>query len=163
MVKPATKDIKETQKAFNQAFEHWKAHEDKESWDIMFFCLLKVVCNVAKSMMKERGVFPADFNGKVVDTVLNIMRLYVTKKREPVRFLGSFVRGYIMNVFWKNFDEEHTIECECIDSCADLSYNSYTFIEVQGKYFDKERLVKAIQKVVLPTQIKKIIENRVNK
>jgi hypothetical protein len=34
---------------------------------------------------------------------------------------------------------------------------------VQGKYFDKERLVKAIQKVVLPTQIKKIIENRVNK
>ena len=163
MVKPATKDIIETQKAFNQAFEHWKKHEDKESWDIMFFSLLHVVDNVAKSMMKERNIFPSDFNGKAVDTVLNIMRLYIIKKREPVRFLGSFVRGYIMNVFWKKFDEEHTIECDCIDDYVDLSYNSYSFIEVQGKYFDKEKLVKAIQKIVLPTQIKKIIENRVNK
>lgn len=163
MVKPATKDIKETQKAFDQAFEHWKKHEDKESWDVMFFALLKVVCNVAKSMMKERNIFPSDFNEKAVDTVLNIMRLYITKKREPVRFLGSFVRGYIMNVFWKKYDEEHTIECDCIDDYVDLSYNSYSFIEVQGKYFDKDRLVKAIQKVVLPTQIKKIIENRINK
>lgn len=163
MVKPATKDIKETQKAFDEAFEHWKKHEDKKSWDIMFFALLKVVCNVAKAMMKERNIFPADFNEKAVDTVLNIMRLYITKKREPVRFLGSFVRGYIMNVFWKNYDGEHTIECESLEDCADLSYNSYTFIEVQNKYFDKDKLVKAIQKVVLPTQIKKIIENRVNK
>ena len=163
MVKPATKDITDTQKAFDQAFEHWKKHEDKESWDVMFFALLHVVDNVAKSMMKERNIFPSDFNEKAVDTVLNIMRLYITKKREPVRFLGSFVRGYIMNVFWKKYDEEHTIECDCIDDYVDLSYNSYSFIEVQGKYFDKDRLVKAIQKVVLPTQIKKIIENRVNK
>ena len=30
----------------------------------MFFALLKVVCNVAKSMMKERNIFPSDFNEK---------------------------------------------------------------------------------------------------
>lgn len=163
MVKPVTKDIQETQELFDKAFEHWKKHEDKESWDTMFFVLLKVVHNVARSMLEERGVNPPDFHEKTVDTTLNIMRLYITKKREPVRFLGSFVRGYIMNVFWKNYEDENTISVDCIDRQENLSFQNECFIEVQGRYFNKEQLVKAIQKVVLPTQIKKIIENRVNK
>lgn len=163
MVKPVTQDIKATQKAFDEAFEHWKKHEDKESWDTIFFTLLKVVHNVAKSMMKEKAVFPSEFNEKAVDVVLNIMRLYIIPKREPVRFLGSFVRGYIMNVFWKNYESEQTVTVERIDDFADVPFETETIVEVQGKYFKKERLVETVQKIVLPTQIKKIIENRVKK
>lgn len=163
MVKPVTKEIKATQKAFDEAFEHWKKYEDKESWETMFFVLLKVVHNVAKSMMKEKAVFPSEFNEKSVDVVLNILRLYVRPKREPVRFLGSFVRGYIMNVFWKNYESEQTVTIECIDDFSDVPFDTETIVEVQGKYFKKERLVETVQKIVLPTQIKKIIENRVKK
>lgn len=163
MVKPVTQDIKATQKTFDEAFEHWKKHEDKESWDTIFFTLLKVVHNVAKSMMKEKAVFPSEFNEKAVDVVLNIMRLYIIPKREPVRFLGSFVRGYIMNVFWKNYETEQTVTVECIDDFSDVPFDTETIVEVQGKYFKKEKLVETVQKIVLPTQIKKIIENRVKK
>lgn len=160
MVKPVTQDIKETQEAFNEAFEHWKKHEDKRSWDMMFFLLLKVVRNVAKAMMKEKTIYPAEFNEKSVDVVLNILRLYVLKKREPVRFLGSFARGYIMNVFWKNY-ENKPITVERIEDFADTEYDTEAIVEIQGRYFKKEKLVETIQQVVLPTQIKKIIENRV--
>lgn len=160
MVKPVTQDIVETQEAFNEAFEHWKKHEDRKSWDTMFFLLLKVVRNVAKAMMKERAIYPSAFNEKSVDVVLNILRLYVLKKREPVRFLGSFVRGYIMNVFWKNY-ENKPITVERIEDFADTEYDTETIVEIQGRYFKKEKLVETIQQVVLPTQIKKIIENRV--
>lgn len=162
MVKPATKDIKETQAKFDEAFEHWKKFEDRKSWDTMFFLLLKVVNNVAKSMMKEKAIFPKDFYEKSVDVVLNIMRLYIVKKREPIKFLGSFVRGYIMNVFWKNYGSEDKYFCvDNIENYKDVSYTNEVFIEVQNKYFDKNELVQAIRNVVLPTQIKKIIENRV--
>lgn len=162
MVKQTTKDIRETQAKFDAAFEHWKKYEDRKSWDTMFFILLKVVKNVASSMMKEKAIFPKDFYEKSVDVVLNIMRLYIIKKREPVRFLGSFVRGYIMNVFWKNYEDGDKYLCvDNIENYKDVSYTNEVFVEVQNKFFDKNELVEAIRSVVLPTQIKKIIENRV--
>lgn len=162
MVKQTTKDIRETQAKFDEAFEHWKKYEDRKSWDTMFFVLLKVVKNVASSMMKEKALFPKNFYEKSVDVVLNIMRLYIIKKREPVKFLGSFVRGYIMNVFWKNYeDEDKYLYVDNIDNYKDVSYTNEVFVEVQSKLFDKNELIEAIRSVVLPTQIKKIIENRV--
>ena len=84
--------IKHNQLLFNTYFTNYKKNPNKADWDAMFFILLEVVENVAKSILKKQGgVFPEDFDDKVTDTVCNIMRLYILKRRRNIKFLGSFV------------------------------------------------------------------------
>ena len=155
--------VERTQLKFNNAFTAYKQTEDKKYWDEIFLILMEVCTNVAKSMLEKRGVYSADFYEKVTDCVCNIMRLYIQPKKADVRFLGSFVRGYIMNAFWSKTVRNHEFnECELKEELCYVP-NENEYILIQGRILGKKELIKTINKTVSPTQIKKIIENRIKR
>lgn len=154
--------IKHNQLLFNTYFTNYKKNPNKADWDAMFFILLEVVENVAKSILKKQGgVFPEDFNDKVTDTVCNIMRLYILKRRRNIKFLGSFVRGYICNVFLGTTARKHDVYCYELQDNFTTQNENEKIIEIQGRYFPKKKLVDTIRLIVKPTQIKQICENKV--